>query len=109
DAGLGGNGLEQIFERFHASGGGADADYGKWLIHRLPQQGSKGNGSACGGRLALRLRQEPCKFKAPLTILRCDTWTSGRRQSAFRLARLRKRPRAAGQRDDALCQLIAAQ
>src|SRR5262245_32797322 len=33
----------------------------------------------------------------------------GTRQNAFRLARLRKRPRAAGQRDDALCQLIAAQ
>jgi hypothetical protein len=41
-AGLGRHGLKQIFKRFHASGGGADADYGKWLIHRLSQQGLKG-------------------------------------------------------------------
>src|SRR5262249_20683806 len=52
------------------SGGSTDANNGKWLIHRLPQQGSRGNTCACGGRIAPRLRQGPANSKSLCRL--CD-------------------------------------
>src|SRR5262245_55460717 len=81
---VGRHGLEQMFERFNAPGGGAYANDGKGLIHRLPPS-ARGGTSTCDGRIA-NFTPRPGQFKAPVSPFRCASRMLQRETTTFAVA-----------------------